>query len=129
MQSLALETGLSLWTATGEAVEKKLVPPRAVSALRAFRELIEDARAMIDGTFVERAGQTALATESQRTDPETRSDESEEKPPRLRVSAVESQPEAVEGFRAPGGAATLPEVLKFLIDRTGYIKQIGRAHV
>src|SRR5437763_3777514 len=28
----------------------------------------------------------------------------------------------VEGFRAPGGAATLPEVIKFLIDRTGYVK-------
>jgi len=32
--------------------------------------------------------------------------------------------EAVEGFRAPGGAASIPEVLKFLIDRTGYIKQL-----
>jgi superfamily I DNA/RNA helicase len=29
---------------------------------------------------------------------------------------------AVEGFRAPGGAATLPEVIKFLIDRTRYVK-------
>jgi DNA helicase-2/ATP-dependent DNA helicase PcrA len=29
---------------------------------------------------------------------------------------------AVEGFRAPGGAASVPEVLKFLIDRTRYIK-------
>ncbi|MBV9146195.1 MAG: DUF3553 domain-containing protein, partial [Acidobacteria bacterium] len=28
----------------------------------------------------------------------------------------------VEGFRAPGAAATLPEVIKFLIDRTGYVK-------
>jgi DNA helicase-2/ATP-dependent DNA helicase PcrA len=31
---------------------------------------------------------------------------------------------AVEGFRAPGGAASVPEILKFLIDRTGYIKQL-----
>jgi DNA helicase-2/ATP-dependent DNA helicase PcrA len=30
----------------------------------------------------------------------------------------------VEGFRAPGSAASVPEVLKFLIDRTGYIKQL-----
>src|SRR5205823_2755397 len=29
--------------------------------------------------------------------------------------------EPVEGFRAPGGAASVPEVLKFLIDRTRYI--------
>jgi DNA helicase-2/ATP-dependent DNA helicase PcrA len=34
------------------------------------------------------------------------------------------QPEAVEGFRSPGGAATLPEVIKFLIDRTGYVKML-----
>ena len=30
----------------------------------------------------------------------------------------------VEGFRAPGGPATLPEVIKFLIDRTGYVKAL-----
>ena len=30
--------------------------------------------------------------------------------------------EAIEGFRTPGGAATTAELLKFLIDRTGYIK-------
>jgi len=32
--------------------------------------------------------------------------------------------EPVEGFRAPGGAANTAELLKFLIDRTGYIKQL-----
>ncbi|MFY9644253.1 MAG: 3'-5' exonuclease, partial [Terriglobales bacterium] len=32
--------------------------------------------------------------------------------------------EAVEGFRAPGAAANTAEILKFLIDRTGYIKQL-----
>jgi DNA helicase-2/ATP-dependent DNA helicase PcrA len=31
---------------------------------------------------------------------------------------------AVEGFRAPGSAANTAELLKFLIDRTGYIKQL-----
>ena len=30
----------------------------------------------------------------------------------------------VEGFRAPGDAASTAELLKFLIDRTGYIKQL-----
>ncbi|MFP5226603.1 MAG: ATP-dependent helicase [Acidobacteriota bacterium] len=47
--------------------------------------------------------------------------------------ASESQPpaapdqkteERVEGFRAPGDAATLPELIRFLIDRTGYIKAL-----
>ena len=32
--------------------------------------------------------------------------------------------DAVEGFRAPGAAANTAELLKFLIDRTGYIKQL-----
>src|ERR1019366_3594332 len=32
--------------------------------------------------------------------------------------------ESVEGFRAPGDAATLPELIRFLIDRTGYIKAL-----
>ena len=30
--------------------------------------------------------------------------------------------EAIEGFRSPGGPANTAEILKFLIDRTGYIK-------
>jgi DNA helicase-2/ATP-dependent DNA helicase PcrA len=32
--------------------------------------------------------------------------------------------ERAEGFRAPGDAATLPELIRFLIDRTGYIKAL-----
>ena len=32
--------------------------------------------------------------------------------------------EAVPGFRKPGGAATLPELIKFIIDRTGYIRSL-----
>ncbi len=32
--------------------------------------------------------------------------------------------EAVPGFRKPGDAATLPELIKFLIDRTGYIRSL-----
>ncbi len=40
-----------------------------------------------------------------------------------RAGVTEDQ-ESVEGFRAPGDAATLPELIKFLIDRTGYIKAL-----
>jgi DNA helicase-2/ATP-dependent DNA helicase PcrA len=36
----------------------------------------------------------------------------------------EGDGERVEGFRAPGDAATLPELIRFLIDRTGYIKAL-----
>ena len=38
--------------------------------------------------------------------------------------AAEDAKEGVEGFRAPGDAATLPELIRFLIDRTGYIKAL-----
>ena len=31
---------------------------------------------------------------------------------------------ANEGFRKPGDAATLPELIRFLIDRTGYIRSL-----
>ena len=34
--------------------------------------------------------------------------------------------DAVEGFRTPGGPANTAEILKFLIDRTGYIKQLEK---
>ena len=30
----------------------------------------------------------------------------------------------IDGFRAPGDAATLPELIRFLIDRSGYIKSL-----
>ncbi len=38
--------------------------------------------------------------------------------------AKEAVAEAVPGFRAPGDAATLPELIKFLIDRSGYIRSL-----
>jgi DNA helicase-2/ATP-dependent DNA helicase PcrA len=41
-------------------------------------------------------------------------------------AAVESAPkqERPEGFRSPGDSATLPELIRFIIDRTGYIKAL-----
>src|SRR5215468_9668836 len=54
LEALALETGLSLWGAMGEAMQRQLLPLRACQALRNFRGLIEDARAMAAGTYVER---------------------------------------------------------------------------
>jgi len=35
---------------------------------------------------------------------------------------AQDKKEGVEGFRSPGDAATLPELIRFIIDRTGYIK-------
>ena len=34
------------------------------------------------------------------------------------------KPERPEGFRSPGDSATLPELIRFIIDRTGYIKAL-----
>jgi len=53
IERLALETGLSLWSALGEAIRRQLLPPRALAALRSFQQLIRDAQAMLAGTFVE----------------------------------------------------------------------------
>ena len=54
IEQLALETGLSLWGAIGEAIRRQLLPQRALAAMRSFRDLIEDARAMLAGTYAER---------------------------------------------------------------------------
>src|SRR5499427_6014821 len=54
LERLSLETGMSLWSAIAEAIERKLLAQRALASLKSFKELIEDARAMLLGTFVER---------------------------------------------------------------------------
>jgi DNA helicase-2/ATP-dependent DNA helicase PcrA len=51
LEQLALETGLSLWGAIAEAIRRQLLPPRALTSLKSFQQLIEDARAMQSGTF------------------------------------------------------------------------------
>lgn len=38
--------------------------------------------------------------------------------------AKDDSPEAVPGFRTPGDAATLPELIRFVIDRSGYIRAL-----
>ncbi len=47
LERMALGTGLSTWDAIARAVEDKLLPARALTALANFRKLIEDARAMM----------------------------------------------------------------------------------
>src|SRR5437867_5193492 len=63
VERVALETGLSLWGAIGESIRRQLLPQRALAALKGFRDLIEDARAMLAGTYVERLEQTAREEE------------------------------------------------------------------
>src|SRR5260370_27803186 len=57
VERLALETGTSLWAAIGEAIERKLLPPRACAALQQFKSIIEDARAMLLGSFVDKVSE------------------------------------------------------------------------
>ena len=47
LERMALGTGMSTWDAIARAIEDKLLPARALTALANFRKLIEDARAMI----------------------------------------------------------------------------------
>ena len=59
LERVALETGVSLWGAVEEAIKRQLLPQRALVALRSFKRLIEDGRAMLAGSYVERLEETA----------------------------------------------------------------------
>jgi DNA helicase-2/ATP-dependent DNA helicase PcrA len=156
VEQVALETGKSLWNAIGECIHRGLLPARALQALKAFCDLIEDARAMLAGTYVERLVESTSSNEDARsfTPPDGRgrlsphgSDQGlggddqidfdpadfdfgggehiEAESSHLSSDSGDDPKESpVEGFRAPGGPANTAEILKFLIDRTGYIKQL-----
>jgi DNA helicase II / ATP-dependent DNA helicase PcrA len=153
LERVALETGLSLWGAIGEAIRRQLLPQRALAALKSFRDLIEDARAMLTGTYVERLeqtaeGQPALSVvegalqpsevrqisddqfafdpasfdfESELAEGQSPSPVQQDEAPQLSDAQEAADPEP---FRSAGGPANTAEILKFLIDRTGYIKQL-----
>ena len=162
LERLALETGLSLWGAVGEAIRRQLLPQRALLSLQNFQQLIEDGRAMLAGTFAEkldqgvaRASSPADAAtvkgvadsddDSQAEDatafdpnefgnfsfdfgaaesnepsngtagvPSTQDAEQATRPPEPRIGSTP------EWFPAP--TVSTADILKFLIDRTGYIK-------
>jgi ATP-dependent DNA helicase UvrD/PcrA len=158
IERLALETGLSLWGAVGEATKRQLLPPRAVTSLRSFQELIEDARAMLGGTFVEQLEGSAIeevpaqaaavsqtveepagAEEATAFDPEEFGNFSFDFGPggdretaggaeevvgsevaRTEETATAAGGNSANAFPAP--TVSTADVLKFLIDRTGYIK-------
>ncbi len=162
VERIALETGLSLWGAIGECVQRGLLPARAQQALKSFRDLIEDARAMAAGTYAERLQESATDFEVSQNDhvgtgalarpaeqgsamqASNNEDSTEFDPtafdfgggefihagnsarPDMQAECdtpqAQEAPAAIEGFRAPGTAAHTAELLKFLIDRTGYIK-------
>ena len=161
LERLALETGLSLWGAVGEALRRQLLPQRALAALRNFQQLIGDAQAMLAGTFVENLRESAelqtpgsevaqpgeelsLQAESEDaaafdpnefentsfdfggaygvSDEESPApDAAANKPPDVFENDAAIAPgEAANSFPAP--TVSTADILKFLIDRTGYIK-------
>ena len=61
IERLALETGLSLWGALGEAIRRQLLPQRALAALKNFQQLIVDAQAMLSGTFADQLRESTNA--------------------------------------------------------------------
>jgi ATP-dependent DNA helicase UvrD/PcrA len=167
LERLALETGLSLWGAIGEAIKRELLPPRAVTSLKSFQQLIEDGRAMLQGTFVEQLDQdvarapspaqaeseTIVSAEKIDGDDATAFDPAEFGNFSFDFGAVESGPgelagnpgspstgsgQALDSAREdsptgdrptsgdanafPAPTVSTADILKFLIDRTGYIK-------
>ena len=191
LERIALETGASTWTAIGKVLSERLLPMRACISLDTFRNLIEDARAVLSPGFAEKlaadvepeAGDTSFdvaaadTSEDEDTsfdfgddvqhgfafgDDDVAFDASDFNPfsdaaeksatvdshasllhPSTRTTRVPGAPvrersgtqgstdaengkreEAVPGFRAPGDAATLPELIRFIIDRSGYIRAL-----
>jgi DNA helicase-2/ATP-dependent DNA helicase PcrA len=163
LERLALETGLSLWGAIGEAIRRQLLPQRALLSLKNFQQLIEDARAMLAGNFAEQleeednvarapspanAGSVAEAIDhieaesSSNVQPEdaTAFDPNEFGNFSFDFGAAESNagvppaPEEDETNRPrdpqigsvpdsfPAPTVNTADLLKFLIDRTNYIK-------
>ncbi len=148
LERLALETGSSLWHATAQAIDQKLLPLRALTALSEFKQLIDDARAMLGGAFAEKLAEDAPSIaegeslEAGKSEAEDTSfdfgvdhqhelfaddalpEEPQPNEPAPQGNQDTEMPETVEGFRSPGGAATLPEIIKFLINRSGYIRAL-----
>jgi DNA helicase II / ATP-dependent DNA helicase PcrA len=187
LERLALETGTSTWEAMDQAIRNQLVPARACAALDGFRQLIKDARALIQMDGADFAGKLAAdlglvaAAEAESADTDFGFGENtsfnfgdadagegtdfdfggeivESVPAAMipifdsamlspflnNTAAVNSRstaqkkiaeqsardegklnsldPEQDRAFRKPGDRATLPELIRFLIDRSGYIR-------
>ena len=140
LEQLALETGLSMWGAIGEAIRRQLLPQRALSALKIFQQLIEDAKAMLAGTFAERVELSASA-EGQPDAIQLAEEPAEDAAAAFDPTEFGGNTAFDFGAAEPGGkeepsgeittpdsvapsAVSASELLKFLIDRTGYIKQL-----
>ena len=117
LERLALEAGLSLWGAIGRATEERLLSSRALAALEGFRELIKEAREMLQGTRSERTESNTAAASTSSLQDEIAFNPAE-------FSGAEDESAAGSDALPSAQAASTSELLKFLIDRTGYIKAL-----
>jgi DNA helicase II / ATP-dependent DNA helicase PcrA len=153
LERLALETGQSTWDAVAAAITNRLIPARALAALESFRQLILDAQAMMDPDFAGKLSADVAESANADTGfdfgkvvPEepastnSQFDFGDALPsqsvdvgvPLVSIlrpgndGSIDGKPDSEEhsGFRSPGDSATLPELIRFIIDRTGYIKAL-----
>jgi DNA helicase-2/ATP-dependent DNA helicase PcrA len=149
IERIALETGTSTWAAIETVMRRQLLPARALTALRGFRQIIAEARAMLAGLSTEPPSEAAnpepidepaalsLAEEEEQVSfdlslepEETSNDVSFDfgappaEAPRAEFPVEDSAQFESEGIAAYTGPANIAELLKFLLDRTGYIKQL-----
>ncbi len=139
VERIALQTGSSLWGAIGNAIDGVLVPARAVASLKNFRDIIAGGRAMLSGNYAQWLGDSIDESASEpedRTAPEAENvehgfpshdengdDDSFDFGANAEVSAPPAEGER-PASSTPARTATTAELLKYLLDRTGYIKQL-----
>ncbi len=140
LERLSLETGFSLWGGIQEAIKRQLLPARALVALKIFRDLIQDGRSMLTGGLIEHLEESAQVESTQAEAAPGAEEDTEFSPGNFSFdfgadetfdvpeedtvleAAMQQTPEQAAAFRTPGGAANTVELMKFLIDRTRYIK-------
>ncbi|MGZ4786970.1 MAG: ATP-dependent helicase [Terriglobales bacterium] len=132
LERIALETGSSLYSAMNRAIEGALLPARSVAAFKNFKDIIEGGRAIMGGTFQKWLGDSEDESPTEvedRYEPPAEAEEGENIS--FDFGANVDEPEAASGEVAQpapaepeGPVASTAELLKFLLDRSGYIKAL-----
>jgi DNA helicase-2/ATP-dependent DNA helicase PcrA len=128
LEELALKADQSIWAVLGDTIKNRLFPTRTLMALESFRQLILDAQAMMDPDFAGKLSADVAESHVGGSDTGFAFGEAalQEEP----IGETKPKSDTKEGsgeksvFRSPGDSATLPELIRFLIDRTGYIKAL-----
>ena len=147
IESIALETGTSMWGAINEVLRRKTSSPAGLDGAQEFqgtdRRCPRHAPGHLPRTgkrnrrsrcrrhgFRSRTTKKICSTTSISRRRSSKREATEFAPETFasanadESAAADASEERVEGFRAPGDPASTAELLKFLIDRTGYIKQL-----